>query len=501
MELPVELMLMVFHSVDSPQDLYSLIRTSRKCHAVFLMEPVRILTSVIKNTFSPTVLPLALTVHDLSSRLDRQRAEQIEGAGGRLWRDDSDRRNFAINYESETAELPTNWEPVSSLCRLAGQISWFVTMYCEETMDQLYGTYRDSDTSNISSFERARLQRAFLRLEIYCRMRVVDNRPSPPTRSRIGWPLFAVFDQLEPWEFEELNSIHTFLFTKVYESYTTLRQELTRHVMSAPNCQIDESVIYRDGIVYVPPQEDSGTQGNTDGTTNGEADRKDEEREGEEMVYFAQDMNERGLGLYTQSGDVFVRTLVHLGLGFLESLFRSDAGMLRLPATLRRCADVCGGNEIDDFGGVVAYRDSGESRARRARARINADSKPEDHPSNPSYGWMHLQYFPSQITLRISVPRRMMGYVFWDARRIRSRPVWRRLHQAEGDKELAILPKDNLDNNSQYYFPRSLLGCGPHIQCYKAKMPKREMDRILETFALPPDFRPWEGNRRQGARL
>ncbi len=165
--LAPELLSLILQALDCPRDLYSFIRASPSCFRVYTLTSELVLSSVLKNAILPDVLHHALAHLHIPAALpgsEPGRTEHLEA--------------FLREYfQADSFRFPRDKTAIIALCRLYSRISYFVDDYSARAYCALGLKLNAEQTTglSLSSTERARLQRAFFRYELYSRVYPVDH--------------------------------------------------------------------------------------------------------------------------------------------------------------------------------------------------------------------------------------------------------------------------------------------------------------------------------------
>ncbi|RDL41891.1 uncharacterized protein BP5553_01870 [Venustampulla echinocandica] len=238
-DLPGELLSLILQQVDSPSHLHNLLVASAPCYRIFSSRRERVLSSVLQNAICVEA------VHDALAVIGAPRFTQLSKHPTR-----EDVTNFLKSYHSTPFQFPTDFKSLCALSHLLTIVEHFVTAFSTqahralETLGKPYrslprwawppapSSCRIEVALPLSVIERARLQRAFFRFELYCRI-------FPQSSSR-GVSLFPRADQsrlflsrLSPWEIDEINCVHQYLSSLVGVLVDELEDQLVGTVLSA----------------------------------------------------------------------------------------------------------------------------------------------------------------------------------------------------------------------------------------------------------------------------
>lgn len=231
--LPPELLILIQRMVDSPPDLHSLITASPACLRAFSLDRVRILSSVVVNGIQPGALRHAVAIFHAPPPAETRPRQPLE--------------LFLDRYFSDTPlDLPTDTPDLATLCRLQALVSRFANEYFESAIRLLRTTkssiplssYRRDDIAPLSHSELTRLQRAFFRHELYCRLFPVDQEWYSTRSFPTSDDQFRLFiARLEPWEVEEVNCVHDYLMRVSRHAVEDLEDRVVQAVLSFPGVQ------------------------------------------------------------------------------------------------------------------------------------------------------------------------------------------------------------------------------------------------------------------------
>ncbi|KAF5970000.1 protoporphyrinogen oxidase, partial [Fusarium bulbicola] len=195
--LAPELVSLILQNVDSPRGLHDMISASPLCLRVFSETPQAFLSSVIRNA-----LPTVNWEHLLALLQSPSPATKITVP------------EFLENYfdPSWSFDFPTGKAELMLLCRLYNRVTFLISCYTEYM-------YRLGFVDSIlipTSTECIRLQRAFLRFEIYCRVFPADNSfPIETVSANDEFSSMEQFDlfisRISPWEVEEIACVELYV--------------------------------------------------------------------------------------------------------------------------------------------------------------------------------------------------------------------------------------------------------------------------------------------------
>jgi hypothetical protein len=231
-DLPAELITAILYALASPTALRSLIQASVRCYKIFLLSKSDILATTLRNFLRPEIKSLILMIHEAYhlpafdvSVWSLRRQNDRDGLDAFM-----DKFSRYHHFNEQVLYLPTPHFVVSQL-RTICTMEYFVEDYCNWVSEHLYLTNVHSSAvdaatglpsplqihENLSSVERFRLQRAFLRFEIFCTAMHAagghDRATSARHYSQRNNDRFL--NILQPWEREEWVCMLDYLFARV----------------------------------------------------------------------------------------------------------------------------------------------------------------------------------------------------------------------------------------------------------------------------------------------
>ncbi|KAL6890418.1 hypothetical protein GGI43DRAFT_219348 [Trichoderma evansii] len=437
--LAPELLYSVLSLLDSPQDLYSLIRASPACLQAFLASRGLILTSVIRNGLSPDAVHHALALlhtPKLHADLDYLNLQEVKA--------------FLDQYfnQADSWSFPKDLPNIISLMRFTARVFRFVDKFFDSALQTL-GTFQKHDGSwPLSPTERARLQRAFLRFELYCQLCPAFEcyPPEPFFSPDLQFRYFLA--KLEPWEAEEISCIHEYFTINIGQYIADLQDRFLQAVLENPQLR-------------APPNHDL-----RGGRVNNQDDS--ERDEGEDMEYF-HELDISDLALFSTDCRYRLQEvagfMASLGLEFLEGLMSSD--------TDRRW-DIIRRNSPRTRGFLP---EALHCSPNTLSPTIPPEGDFENDSSRPGKGWFDFKGSPYDEYISIlfgsSVHRILCicGYVFWDCERI-SHPTVREAFKTVRKMREAEMPR--------LYNPS--VGQSAEEQLKGFQLPKSQMLKITQEF-------------------
>ena len=218
-DLPPELLRLVFESLDSPRSLYRLISTSASCFRVYKVAPAGILTPLIRKVYSEESLRHAIAV---------VQAYALQPISETLTYPDL-LALLEAYFTDGPLGFPTKKEQLADLYRLRTRLSYFCNDYFTRTLSKIgesspegfqsFGDPENESSIHPSSTELLRLERAFLRYELYCKAFSSANYAMYAylTEFRAMTQFNLFLSRIEPFEVEEMICIHQYLTFRVAE--------------------------------------------------------------------------------------------------------------------------------------------------------------------------------------------------------------------------------------------------------------------------------------------
>lgn len=236
--LAPEVLTLILRSVDSFQDLHSLISASAPCYRVFCQSPELVLSSLLKRFIPSGLLGEAVAATQLPPPNHKRPTSAA-------------RRAFLREYFSgDGFELSKSKSDLASVCRLHRDISKLIHEYSKHALD-LLGGVATNDAQGLpllSGSEYHRFYRAFLRYETYCRVFPYKWK----THSGAGrYPARCQYDQFlahfQVWEVEEIRCAFTFIAVSADQAVDELEETIKSEILATPGAQIGEPGVKRPG--------------------------------------------------------------------------------------------------------------------------------------------------------------------------------------------------------------------------------------------------------------
>jgi hypothetical protein len=546
---------------------------------------------VIRNAFLPDALHHAIALREVSLRLEQQ---QATGLPAQLWGpDNQDLTDFLDRYFGQVFKLPRDWESLGYLCRLEKRISLHVRGYfqncldclnlitCRHDIEPTMVSGKISDT--LSCYERTRLQRAFLRFDLYTKVCVIDNRTSPGPFMSFEDQSTRFIGRMDPWEVEEISCVFQYVSSEIFSQHHIMCNRLISAIRRNPrayhchevhtgdagwfewlkeakisfpepthlcqplgnwetDCLSDKEKhhkyllkvgewafgssrywhrVSRDELqAYEERSIDSNGKAASEETRLAEAnqaadhesDRKETAQQAtgprEEMVYFTEDMPQRGLGNFMNwNQQMFADTsnyLATLGLDYLDTIDSfwndKDNGTARFLASVQ--ANIPGVLQREFMHRAIHLQGGRFTIMHWRRGCMRTQPLPmidSEDPAKPNGGWIRYcsltewdgselsnlgnpesfgknygRYVPYGGFLASTLLRER-GYLFWDAARMQQ--LKSSLDFAQHHRWCA---RDPIYRRKNYGYPTSA-----SMVLKDIRLPRRDMDKCLEIYAFP----------------
>ncbi|KAF4334732.1 hypothetical protein FBEOM_11414 [Fusarium beomiforme] len=200
--LAPELVSLILQNVES-RDLHNLIAASPACFRIFSQTPQLILSSVIGNAIPIETLKHFLAVLQAPTPATNNHVSR-----------------FLDRYfdASSSFDFPTTRGDLISLYQVYNRVNYLITRYLRQMKELGF----DETILVPSSSESIRLQRSFLRFEVYCRVFPADDtrpweNPSPNHQFSAVEQFGLFISRLSPWEVEEMACIHLYSYLLIGE--------------------------------------------------------------------------------------------------------------------------------------------------------------------------------------------------------------------------------------------------------------------------------------------
>ncbi|KAL7924785.1 hypothetical protein ACQKWADRAFT_285938 [Trichoderma austrokoningii] len=461
-DLVPELLARILQLLNHPRDLLQLLRASPQCFRVYAQSPAPFLSSVLKNAILPHALRHALACEGVPSDASQ-----------------TVREAFLDDYfRPKSLAFPTDKSAITALAGLFLRASYFVDDYSSRAMRAL-NLDPDATASALSPTERAKLQRAFFRYELYCRVFPVDYHAERFSIVPAEEQFTQFLARMSPWEVEEMTCVHHY-FTALFGGYIDdLEDQLVEAVLTCPG------VCPPSALAGSPSSETAKRRKIRVTTASGPVDwyvwssepaqteRDDEQSpvddtDNTDMVTL-ENFDLHDLDLFTKQGRfrslTFVSYLASLGSAFVYRLILADKDQRRriiqentpvcrdfLPEALEHALSVSSETPMA-YGfdnGLLSFPTMGYSCFKR------------------SNGDIYLGFLNGGLR---SYPLRERAYVFWDPDRILSIAVGDQLEEA------ASMDWETVNMQFNRYKGKSA-----EERLKGVKIPRVQRDRIIEEF-------------------
>ncbi|KAI1736191.1 hypothetical protein F4680DRAFT_432874 [Xylaria scruposa] len=467
-DLVPELLFLILQALDDPRDLQSVIKASAQCFRVYARSQGLILSSVLKNAILPEALHHAVACERIPATPSDPRLQQIQPLEAFLDK----------YFQANSFELPTGYPTAVALCRLYSQISYFIDDYSTRAMRALDlepDAGRTMALLALSSTERARLQRAFFRYELYCRVFPVkhDARYCSLVPAKAQFTQFLA--RIQPWEAEEMCCVHHYFTSLIGSFMDDLEDQVVEAVLTTPGVRRPP------GLARSPSPSPAKrrriraptTAGGLvdDSSVHSEPIHTDDWRsraDNSDMVFFDH-LDLRDLDLFSRDGRFrssnFISYLASLGSAFVYQLVLANKNqrkdMIRENTPVWR-----------DF--LPEALDCAPDTGTKT---VVPDEIDGNHPSRPNLGYFWFKHSEQDVYSHIhhagtlNCPLRERAFVFWDAERILCPQVNNNLRKA------------------RYVNPRKVnllfnryKGKSAEERLEGVMIPKAQMESIIEEF-------------------
>ncbi|CAM1500534.1 Fc.00g096960.m01.CDS01 [Cosmosporella sp. VM-42] len=500
--LAPELLSLILQAIDSPADLHRLISASPSCFRTFSRSPQLILSSVVRNALPTDNLEQALAILQAPSTK-------------------TEVPSFLDKYFNSPSsfDFPKNKADLLILFRLYNRLSYLVDGYFRRIMQELScpgqqpradrayvqassfvdGSLRSTmqklscpgkrprahqaqaqdandrdegrgenkdETSPTASVvppslsERIRLQRAFLRFELYCK--VFPGHESdpygldqPPPQGHPADQQFSLFlANVTPWEVEEMCCVEQYFSSLVEAFIDELEEDLINAVMVAPGVVLPSTLRTSQSSAEEESSQEKSTQ--------------------DDLIDFKSlDLTDLMLfcGDGRRSSPRYISYMTSLGQDFMYSLTKSEkpkrTQLIRSNHPVTR-------EFLREALGYALRRTTGREHDIPTAEHDMGD----DDPTRSNIGYRLFRNAPDNVIyMGISdsgseySPLRQLGYVFWDTKRIKSPEV---------SKKLLAAKTMGLDELEVRFGRRYRKTAEDRLK--GTKLPREQMQRLEEEF-------------------
>ncbi|KAK0621403.1 hypothetical protein B0T17DRAFT_508753 [Bombardia bombarda] len=427
--LAPELLSLILKALDRPRDLHSLIRASAPCFRVYALSPVLILSSILRNAILPDALHHALAHGHIPATPSNESLEAF----------------LDEYFQADSFGFPTDKATLVTLCRLFSQTCYFIDDYSARAMHTLDPEPNPGQATalSLSRTERARLQRAFYRYELYSRVFPVDSNARCHSLVPADVQFSRFLARIEPWEAEEMSCAYHYFTSLMGRFIYDLEEQVVETVLASPD-------VRRPPSLACPFPNGQGRADDSDMVLFNCLDLRD-------LDLFSNDGRFRSPGIvsYLASlGSAFIYQLVLADKGRRKDMIREKTPVWRdfLPEALDHAPDT-------------------------GPKTIVPDGIDDNQPSHPNLGYYLFKrseqdvYFHIRHDGILNCPLRETAFVFWDAEKIFRPPV--------GDNLRETRRMDPKRVNQLYNRYR---GKSAEEWLEGVKIPRAQMERIIEEF-------------------
>ncbi|GJN69583.1 hypothetical protein PLICBS_003632 [Purpureocillium lilacinum] len=417
--LPTEILGMILRSIDTPKDLDAAVRAYSTWFRIFHTAPARTLSEVLRNSVHPAIIG-DMIVAAKCPRIGRVLGTDFAKLYGDYTADIVTFTEDLLQNQPRLRRCPEYMPGLTSLSRLIVRTSLLADDFFRRAISALArprgGCANNNEDGNsfapvrrefdnLSHTERARLQRAFARLETYIEVFSSFN-PRGREQSR------QILQNLEPWEVEEMSCVYHHFVQKLGKKVCEEQDRLVDRVLGHHSTGVDI-----DDEVLVATECGDGFSIRSVNSQKNEMTTFEPSKDHSFMLFFfSRDYNSSKLadfdGIISRGmGDLW-DLCVKLEQGGESCPFRKITGSIfaSLPETIDRLASPL----VDTV-----------------RPKLSDFT---DHPSQPNMGYYAFKRSTNERYLGVyrsdSWAVRTMGYVFWDLDRLRQPVVWAKLREA-----------------------------------------------------------------------
>ncbi|RMZ78223.1 hypothetical protein DV738_g4022, partial [Chaetothyriales sp. CBS 135597] len=208
LQLPPELCVLVMTYLETPRDLFAFVSTAKPIQQIFQANRAAVLEGVLRNAIPGEnfCIAVAACAASQTSKLwwARSSATIVEESWDRF------RKNFPRGYALDSSMC--DWNLLVSLSKLWWISDYFITRFEQDALTFAASNISQQSTrSRTRSSEIQRLQRAFLRFEIYRRITPESMGRSRDMPDSMETRILDFFHWFPPWEREEVLSVQEFL--------------------------------------------------------------------------------------------------------------------------------------------------------------------------------------------------------------------------------------------------------------------------------------------------
>ena len=418
--LAPELLSLILIQISTIQDLHCLIRASSQIYRVFLLSKTRILSSVVHSLYLPDIIPDAVTAVN-ALRLDRGPDKETVIKFINKYAEDR-----KLDHSDHLIPLST----YIALCKLHRSIDYFVQDFTRRSILALQQCVQPSGDiappqiseklhAPLSTIEEARIQRAFIRFEIYGCLFYAR-----PYFTRTKWSALEqaqiFLAQFPHWEIEELACVRDYFIHHITDAFDQAEDDFVSAVLAeeltASDANCDDTISRKRSLEKEPHNEEGEHQPDDLGIEDMSDDFEDGEfvpdRWSETDRFFSADSK-------CNYHDYYAEYMLSLGLHFFRQLFEANGEESRRLLKANAAYGEPFLTEALDVPAQETKIKEKEGKLRMENAILEFGTDMVDQV-NEAWLWSH-GYQPSVGWNRHSTNGlRNVGYVFWDSLRLRA---------------------------------------------------------------------------------
>nr|POF13869.1 hypothetical protein CFP56_02893 [Quercus suber] len=466
-KLPPELVMQILSSLDTPRDLFALITTSQFFYQVFQGGQTAILADVIRKAMPDD------NVYTAVAACKAARISKLGWANSPVAAVTEAQAEFLENNPRGRVHGNTSLHDrnlLLSLYKLWWTLEYFLDRFQQDALKIAASKLplsQEPENQNITSNERSRLQRAFLRFEIYRRFTPLHIQSGSFTNAAHAQTQ-AFLECFSPWEREEILSVHEFLV------------ELAKDIVR--NCE--------DYMVH-----EIASVARDMAATLGALQQRYESMSTKKLQMM---LELRGLDISMHDDPAVGRRFqffVGRGLPFIKWLSNLPPNhkidtVARL--SLERCEPTLFDVLVSKNREITSHDDKMDWSVKQHMGRLR----------HPNQGWLWAEAYDFTTGTKPLLERyalRRMGYVFWDAARLHN--DWKL--QDTLPPMLELVPRSDCDNDRDWLeepcfeerFKDIIVPEGTFIQredksdAYSRLLPSEEWEEQLDdTIVMPTPF-------------
>jgi hypothetical protein len=255
-DLPVEVMSMVLKKLASPEDLGSTIHASPRALAALQDNRRDILTTVICNNLTPEVLREAISIlncpilksediyHTISLRLIwRNYPTRLPSTPKRWYHKICDFETWYFSTSPADIAFPQEMPQIVAVYRMRLTVNSLIAdlvAYTNAISDpegpypELYAPEK-TNLECLTPCELSRVQAAFLRYELLCRLTGLPYLQQFPTDGEATfWLDLDLLEKFPCWAIEEAKQVHGFIYSKYNMAFKEIDDDITALVNGNP---------------------------------------------------------------------------------------------------------------------------------------------------------------------------------------------------------------------------------------------------------------------------